>query len=70
MQLPDKNEVGLYHQAAPTCQNAIAIVNEPQVGAHVLRVGIGSQNEPSFKTVLSAGDKFTLALTLQVMLRS
>lgn len=35
-----------------------------ELGAHVLRVGVGSQNEPSFKTVLSAGDKFTLALAL------
>jgi wobble nucleotide-excising tRNase len=33
-----------------------------EVGAHILRVGVGSQKEPSFKTVLSAGDKFTLAL--------
>jgi wobble nucleotide-excising tRNase len=35
-----------------------------ELGAHVLRVRMGSQSEPSFKTVLSAGDKFTLALAL------
>ena len=35
-----------------------------ELGTHVLRVGVGSQSEPSFKTVLSAGDKFTLALAL------
>lgn len=34
------------------------------LGAHVLRVGTGNSGEPSFKTVLSAGDKFTLALAL------
>ena len=31
MQLLDKNEAGLYHRAAITCQSAIAIVNGPQV---------------------------------------
>jgi wobble nucleotide-excising tRNase len=35
-----------------------------ELGAHVLQVGVGSQSEPSFKTVLSAGDKSTLALAL------
>jgi wobble nucleotide-excising tRNase len=35
-----------------------------ELGAHVLRVGMGSQSGPNFKTVLSAGDKFTLALAL------